>query len=170
MQAETLLSNIFSDLILMEAFKTMFWIFWFQGHYLSCKSMVVVHVSDMFACKDHIVSNALKRESWLSFSESVTLTHAPNCEEGSFVETWIESWASLAPSAMQKMYCAVIARSYHSFCLVFRFLFGSGAPSCVISLLNNCLWQSPDAAVQVSTAALCQESSLKMIILEVNRL
>lgn len=63
LQAETLLLNIFSDLILMEAFKTMLWIFWFQGHYLSCKSMVVVHVSDMFAYKDHIVSNALKRES-----------------------------------------------------------------------------------------------------------
>lgn len=95
--------------------------------------------------------------------------HAPNCEEGWSVETWIASRAFLAHFPIQKMYCAVIARSYHSFCSVFRFLFGNRAPGCVISLLNNCLWQSP-VMLQSKSAALCQESSLKMTILQANRL
>ena len=59
----------------MEAFITLFWFFWFQGQYPSCGRMLVVPASGTFACRGHIVSNALKRESWLSFSKSVTVSN-----------------------------------------------------------------------------------------------
>lgn len=79
MQAETLLSNIFGDLILMEAFKILLVLLIPAA--ITCIEMV--HVSSTFDCKDHFVSSALKREPRLSFPKSVLVVskHPLMCEE-----------------------------------------------------------------------------------------
>lgn len=100
-----------------------------------------------------------EKADFTSLNPLVVPRHCPICEEGTSLETWIASWASLAPFPIWKMYCAVTARTYHSFCLVFRFPFGNTAPTCVVYLLNSCLWQRP-VMLQPKSAKLCQESSL----------
>lgn len=63
----------------------------------------------------------------------------------------------------------VAARSYHSFWLAFVCL-GAVLPAVLFLSLTTAFGRVCDAAVQVSRAAQCQELSLKMTILQPNRL
>lgn len=79
------------------------------------------------------------------------------------METGVAGWASLAPLPIQEICGAVTAP-------VFVSVWEQSSQLRYFSPEQLPLAESCDAAVQVSTAALCQEPSLKMTILQANRL